>query len=73
MDPYQMTVADGDIVRLPCGALGIVTNWDILCGGNVKEVSVHPFVNCIYHFWLFITGRTRFYDEKINRLQKVPA
>jgi len=63
----------GEVVILPCGALAIVNGWDILCGGNVMEVTVYPFTNWLHRFWLFITGQTRFYDAQIDRLRRVPS
>lgn len=73
VDTYQYTIREGDLVRLPGGALGIVTMIDIICCGHVKEVVVYPLVNCLHHLWLSLIGRTCFYDKQINRLKKLPA
>lgn len=66
---YQMNANVGDIVLMPNGTVGIVTSWDILCGGICKEVKVHPFTNWLYRFYLSFLGKNCFYDKDINRLK----
>jgi hypothetical protein len=68
---YRMTVKKGDIVEMPNGVIGIVKNWDIVCGGNVKRVFIHPFANWLRRFWLCLTCKLEFYDEKIDDLKLI--
>lgn len=68
MESYQFSAKAGDIVRMPCGTVGIVNYWDIVCGGNVKRVRVYPLTNFLHRLFLNLFMRTWFYDQGINNL-----
>ena len=72
MERYQFTSEENDIVRLPDGRLGVITDWDILCAGHVKEVIVQLLYAGFWEklFWFFLC-RHRFYDDQINQLVKI--
>ncbi len=68
-DTYQFTVEVGDIVMLPIGAVGIVTEVELHIGGCAKEVLVYPFTNWILRAILLFTLKLSFFDRDINRLR----
>ena len=71
-ETYQFSSDQGDIVVLPSGELGIVSKWELLCVGHVKEVTVFPlFASSLKRFLGFFLGWYRFYDGEINKLRKV--
>ena len=65
---FQMKSKEGDIVRMPNGTVGIISQWGIVCGGNVKEVQVYPLTNWLHRLWLTLTLQTWYYDDDINKL-----
>ena len=70
-ETYQMDARKGDIVAMPNNVMGIVSLSQIIAGGNCKMVKVHPFTNWSRRFLLYITGKTWFYDQEINKLQLI--
>jgi len=68
---YRFTVEKGDEVLMPDGVPAIVTSWDIVCGGNCKIVRVRPLTGWLRRLWFFLTDKTTFADEEIDRLQFV--
>lgn len=59
-DAYRFLVAQKDLVRLPTGLLGTVTDINFFVGGNSKQARV-----------LTVKGNyVDFYDENINLLEK---
>ncbi len=70
-ESYQMTAREGDIVKMPNGIIGIVTFWDIICGGNCKEVKVYPLTNWLHRLILVLHCKNWFYDSDINKLQLI--
>ena len=70
-DSYQFQAKEGDIVKLPNGVVGIISSWDIICAGHVKEVNIYPFTNWLYRIILFFAGKLTYYDRDINKLQKI--
>jgi len=70
-ESYQATAREGDIVKMPNGIIGIVTFWDITCGGNCKQVKVYPLTNWLYRLFLTFTNKIWFYDSNINSLQLI--
>jgi hypothetical protein len=69
---YQFNVAEGDIVQMPNGKLGVVVHVGFpgTAMWHVKEVRVRPFgTGLLAHCWNYITEHYRFYDNKINQLQ----
>lgn len=71
-DEYRMESKPGDVVRFKNGDLGIVIDWEILCGGHVKEIRIYPLVG----FWKRLIGTFRyscwrFAEDEINNLTKV--
>jgi hypothetical protein len=62
----------GDVVKFPNGDLGIITSWDIICGGNVKEIKIYSFVGfCKYFIGIFRYSCWRFCEDEINQFTKV--
>jgi hypothetical protein len=68
-EKYQMTAKNGDIVLMPSGVVGVINHWDIVMGGNCKEVRVYPLTNWLHRLILTLTSRTWFYDDEINHLK----
>lgn len=68
---YQMTAREGDIVKMPNGIIGIVTFWDIIYGGNCKEVKVYLLTNWLHRLILILRCKNWFYDSNINKLQLI--
>ena len=66
-----MTTSIGDIVLMPNSTIGIVNHWDIVCGGNVKEVRIYPFTHWLHRLFLTLTGKIWFYDKQINNLRVI--
>ena len=73
MEEYRLAAKTGDLVTMPKGTLAIVTDWDIICAGHVKEVTLFPFTNWLHRFWLSLTCRLRVCDDDINKLTLVRA
>ena len=67
---YRDYVQEGDRVRMPNGRLGTVTGYDIIAGGHAMVVSVRPDKRTGWLGFLPVFTR-RFYEEEIDRLQKV--
>lgn len=68
---YRLESKVGDIVLIKNSTLAIVTNLDILCGGHVKEITLHPLTGPFHSLFLFLTGQLRPAEEQINKLTKV--
>ncbi|MFC1678305.1 hypothetical protein ACFLZ9_01045, partial [Patescibacteria group bacterium] len=69
MEDYRLASKRGDIVRLPNGVLGIISDCDIVMGGQVKMVSVFPFAGWLYRLWLMFRNKLNYYDYQINDLE----
>lgn len=39
---YCLACDQEDLVRLPCGTIGIISRWNIVAAGHVKEVMSIP-------------------------------
>ncbi len=71
-EDYCMEAETGDIVKFPNGDLGIITGWDIICGGHVREIRIYPFVGfCKRLIGIFRYSCWSFCEEEINKLTKV--
>jgi hypothetical protein len=70
-ESYQMTIHEGDIVKMPNGIVGIVSFWDITGGGHCKEVRVYPLTNWLNRLFLILLCKDWFYDSGINKLQLI--
>lgn len=67
--PYRLRFKIGDKVTLPDGTPGIIKDFDILIGGHVLEVKLHPITKWWHHLYLTITGKLRFYDQEVDALE----
>ena len=70
-EAYRFTVETGDVVQMTDGTMAVVTGWDIIWGGLVKEIRLHPFTGFWHRLWLSFTGRLRPCEEGIDRLVKI--
>lgn len=70
---YRYTAKTGDLVRMQNGTLAIISDWDIICGGNVKEVKLFPFTSWVHRIWLFWTDKLTVCEEDIDKLELVRA
>jgi hypothetical protein len=68
---YRFRVREGDRVRLPDGRAGTVYMIEILCGGNVKVVSIRPDKSKRRFFRLLPAIPVRLADEEIDRLTQI--
>lgn len=68
---YRMTSKELDVVRMKGGTIAVITRMEILCGGNVKEVTLQPLTGIFHRFFLYWTGRLRVAEDDINTLVKV--
>ncbi len=70
-EEYRLTCKTGDIVRMPNGVLARVKHWDITANGITKRVFLRPLTGRLQRIWLFLTTKTRFFDDEINQLEPV--
>lgn len=68
---YRNYVAEGDIVRMEDGTYAIVTGWDIVMGGHVKEVYLCPVNSLWRRFVGSLTGRWTRSEGEIDKLVKI--
>ena len=71
-ESYRVSSKPGDGVRMPCGTLAVVTEFDILEAGHVKELTLRPVCGIFRHLWLRFYGRAlNPVEEEIDKLTKV--
>lgn len=68
---YRLASEPGDIVRMPCGTIAVVTDFDILMLGHVKELTLRPVCGIFRHFWLALRKKLNPQEEQINQLTKI--
>lgn len=68
---YRVASKPGDIVRMSCGTLAVVTDFGIIAGGHAKELTLQPACGILRHLKLLLSGKLRPAEDGIDRLTKV--
>lgn len=57
---------------MSCGTLAVVTNYAIIEGGRVKELTLRPVCGIFRHLWM-LRSRAALHpcEEQIDRLTKI--
>ena len=68
---YRVASKPGDIVRMSCGTLAVITDCDIIMAGHVKQVTLRPVCGVLRHLWLKLRRELQLEEDGINRLTKI--
>ncbi len=63
----------GDLVRLPSGDVGIVTDWDLVLMCHAVKIKVFPLVGFFAKLFLIVTfqWKTEFVGKEVSKLTKI--
>ncbi len=62
----------GDLVLMPCGMPGVVTDFGLFGGGHALMIHIRPIaIKWWRYLYLELTGRLNFYNEQIYTLENL--
>lgn len=70
-DEYRLASRTGDIILMPDATMAVVTDWDIIHAGHVKEITLRPCGTWFSRLLCSFMGKIRWYEDDINRLYLV--
>ena len=68
---YRIASNVGDVVRMPCGTLAVISSLDFDCGGNCKILKLWPICGIFPHLSLLLREKLSPAEEQIDALVKV--
>jgi len=68
---YRLESTPGDIVRMACGTLAVITAVEILACGHVKQLTLRPICGIVKHLFLLVRRKLHPVDDEIDALAKV--